>query len=130
MSYELRGKLTKIFDTQTFNSGFTKREFVVTTEEQYPQDIKFELIKDKTSMIEQYNVGDVLNVKFDIRGSEWNGKYFVNLNAWRVDPAAAGAGAAAPQEAAASGQSTPPPPAAPAPTDIDLGSAEEDDLPF
>lgn len=126
MSYELRGKLTKVFDTQTFNSGFTKREFVVTTEEQYPQDIKFELVKDKTALIDNYNNGDVLNVKFDIRGSEWNGKYFVNLNAWRIDPAE-GAQAA---PSASQHAPVPPPSAAPAPSDLDLGSADDDDLPF
>ncbi len=48
---ELTGKLKLKFDEQKFDSGFFKREFVVTTQEQYPQDIKFELFKEKCEMI-------------------------------------------------------------------------------
>ena len=40
---EIIGKVKLIRDEQSFASGFTKREFVITTEEQYPQDIQFEL---------------------------------------------------------------------------------------
>ena len=46
MELIVTGKIKLINDTQTFASGFSKREFVVTTAEQYPQDIKFETIKD------------------------------------------------------------------------------------
>lgn len=45
--FELEGKLKAKFDIQVFPSGFSKREFVITTNEMYPQDVKFELIKDK-----------------------------------------------------------------------------------
>lgn len=123
----MRGKISKVFDVQEFNSGFTKREFVLTTEEQYPQDVKFELVKDKTSLIEPYQTGDPVVVKFDIRGSLWKERYFVNLNAWRIDRA--GEAANAEQAAGAPPAQSPPPPSEPGP-DVDLGSADEDDLPF
>jgi hypothetical protein len=127
MSFELRGKVAKIFDVQEFSSGFTKREFVITTEEQYPQDIKFELIKDKSKLIDSYNVGDPVVVKFDIRGSEWKERYYVNLNAWRIDPAGQAAAEGAPAQGGT--PPTPPPPSDPGP-DVDLGDADGDDLPF
>jgi hypothetical protein len=56
-----------IFDTQTFDSGFTKREFVVTTPGDYPQDIKFELIKDKIDILNNYKPNDDVKVFFNIR---------------------------------------------------------------
>lgn len=114
---ELTGKLKLKFDEQKFDSGFVKREFVVTTQEQYPQDIKFELFKEKVSMIDGMNDGDMLKVLFDIRGNEYNGKYYNNLVAWKVESAGA-----SPQG------EMPPAPMAAAP--IDLNSEEEDDLPF
>ena len=50
-SFEIEGRLKVIYDVQTFNSGFTKREFVVEVEDgNYPQMIKFECVKDKTSL--------------------------------------------------------------------------------
>ena len=54
MNFELKGSLHQVADTQTFDSEFSKREFVIKTSEQYPQEVKFELIKDKTDMIDAF----------------------------------------------------------------------------
>lgn len=81
----MTGTLTHKGDEQTFSSGFTKREFVITTEEQYPQQVCFELLKDKTTVIDRMAHGDTLKVAFDVRGREYNGKWFVNLNAFKVE---------------------------------------------
>ena len=97
--YELEGKIHLIEDIQEFKSGFTKREFVVESMDgQYAQQIKFELVKDKTSLTDSYQVGDDVKVFFDIRGNEYNGRYFVNLNAWKLEGAGAGGQAPPAQE--------------------------------
>lgn len=123
---ELTGKVKIIRDEQTFDSGFTKREFVVTTEEQYPQDIKFELLKEKGALLEPFQTGDGITVHFDIRGREWNDNYYVNLVAWKLEAV----GAAAPTQATP--QAGPPASDAPFPTvdPVDLNAEEDDDLPF
>ena len=82
----MKGKIKKIFDQQDFPSGFYKRDFVITTEDQYPQDVKFTATKERTEQIAKYNEGDAVLVKFDIRGREYNGNFYVDLNAWRVEP--------------------------------------------
>lgn len=126
-SFELTGKLKVVMDTQSFASGFTKREFVVTTEEQYPQDIKFELIKDKTSLIDSHKPGDQLKVHFNVRGNEYNDRYYVNLQAWRLEAAevAQQNTAVPPQLDPMAETSTP---SAPPKSNID--DIGEDDLPF
>lgn len=92
--YELNGSVKTIFEEQTFGSGFNKREFVVTTDaEKYPQDIKFECVKDKVELVSKLKTGDKVKVHFDLRGREWQGKYFVNLNAWKIDYGVADAAA-------------------------------------
>lgn len=111
--YEISGRIKVLLETQTFNSGFQKREFVVTTQEKYPQDVKLECVQDKVDMLNGLNEGDEINAKFNIRGNEYQGRYFVNLQAWDVKKAAAQT-----PEAAAQPQMD----AAPMP--------EEDDLPF
>ncbi|MGJ8638889.1 MAG: DUF3127 domain-containing protein [Opitutaceae bacterium] len=84
--FELTGTVKDIFEEQTFASGFNKREFVVTsTAQKFPQDIKFECLKDKVELVNRLNKGDEVKVTFDINGREWNGKYFVNLAAWKVE---------------------------------------------
>ena len=123
---ELTGKIKLITDQQNFDSGFYKREFVITTDEQYPQDIKFEAFKEKCEMLNGLSEGTNVRVSFDIRGREWQGKYFNNLVAWRIESMSEAAGGTPPP---------PPPfeepgnfPAADAPVNAD--KMEEDDLPF
>ena len=88
--YEAQGTIKVINDTQTFGSGFTKREFVITTESKFPQDIKFELVKEKCDWLDKFATGQQVNVSFDIRGNEYNGKYYVNLNCWKLQAGAGG----------------------------------------
>ncbi len=92
MAYEISGKIKVIFDTQTFPSGFSKREFVITTEGKFPQDIKFDCLKDKAAQLDQFKEGQPVKVHFDIGGREYNGRYFVNLNAWKIEPAGTSGG--------------------------------------
>ena len=107
MGFELTGTIKVIMDTQTFNSGFSKREFVVTSEDgKFPQDICFECVKDKISLLDSFSAGSKVTVSFDIRGREYNGRYFNNLNAWKITAGAqAQGGGAAPS--AQSSASTP-----------------------
>lgn len=125
MAFELKGTLKKLFDQQDFPSGFYKRDFVITTMEQYPQDIKFSALKEKSEQLSKFSEGDVLNVKFDLRGREYNGQFYVDLNAWRIEADQAGAPAApgAPQGVSAA----PMPPVPPMPA---TAPADDDDLPF
>lgn len=85
MSYELEGKIKVLQETKTFNGGFTKRELVVTVQDgDYPQDISLEFLKDKISLLDNIFVDDEVVVTFDIRGREYNGRYFNNLIGWKI----------------------------------------------
>ena len=85
-SYKLTGDIKLIMDEQTFASGFSKREFVVTMpDDRYPQDIKLDCVKDKCALLDPLQEGDEVKVTFDLRGNEYNGKYYVNLTAWRIE---------------------------------------------
>jgi hypothetical protein len=118
MAYDLTGKVKVIQDAQTFASGFTKREFVVTVEDgKYPQEICLECVQDKVSLLDSIQVGQEVTATFDIRGREYNGRYFNNLQAWRIQAA----------EAAPAGDEKPPVSDSDVPADFD---EYEDDIPF
>lgn len=86
MSFEVEGKLHKIYPAENKSGSFQAREFVIEVESgQYPQMVKFQLVQDRCSLIDDYAEGDMIKVHFDLRGREWQGKYFTNLNAWRLD---------------------------------------------
>lgn len=85
MSLEYTGKVLQVKAEETFGSGFNKQSFVVSDpEEKYPQEVQFDCIKDNVKMLNEIRTGDKVTVKFNIRGREWNGKHFVNLEAWKV----------------------------------------------
>lgn len=85
MAYELTGKVKLIQDLQTFNSGFTKREMVVIVEDgKYPQEINLEFVQDKVNLLNALEIGQEVTVMFDIRGREYNGRYFNNLQGWKI----------------------------------------------
>ena len=48
------GKLKRIHEEQIINERFKKREFVIETEEQYSQTLIFQLVQDKTNIIDNF----------------------------------------------------------------------------
>lgn len=131
--FELEGIVKVIDEIQTFASGFSKREFVVEVEDgKYSQSIKFECVKDKTSLTDGLKIGDSVKVSFDIRGNEYNGRYYVNLNAWKVENTG-GSGAPDSGEAQDSNDEEGPLSALsepPAGYDKKSGNPADDDIPF
>ncbi len=86
MSFETEGKLHKKYDIEKKSDSFQTREFVLLDEKgQYPNYIKFQLVQDRVNVIDNIEEGTMLKVYFDLRGREWQGKYFTNLNAWRIE---------------------------------------------
>lgn len=87
----IQGTIKEIFQEQTFGSnGFRKREFVVTTEEQYPQHIIIEMVQDKCDLLNNFSVGSKVDVSLNLRGREWvnpqgETKYFNSIQGWKIE---------------------------------------------
>lgn len=114
MSFEITGKLIKKFEVEAKTATFSTREFVIETDEKFPQFIKFQLAQERVSLIDNYSENEQIKVSFDLRGREWQGKYFTNLNAWKVETAGSSAEQAPP----------------PTENDIPFEINEDPDLPF
>ena len=126
-SFEIEGKLKVIEDVQTFGSGFTKREFVVEVEDgNYPQMVKFECVKDRTSLTDGMQVDDTVKVTFDIRGNEYKERFYVNLNAWKLEKL----GGAPAQDVTPDYGDEDAPPGIGGPPDDGGAAGQEDDIPF
>ena len=85
-SYQIKGTVHEIGEIQTFPSGFTKRVLVIITDPgEYPQYVPVEFVKDKCGLLDSLAVGQEVTVAINIRGNEYNGKYYVNLQGWRLE---------------------------------------------
>ena len=87
----ISGKVKLINETKEYGSnGFRKREIVLTTQEQYPQNILVEFIQDRTNLLDAFNVGDLVKIDINLRGREWTNdkgeiKYFNSIQGWRIE---------------------------------------------
>ena len=87
----ISGKVKSINETKEYGSnGFRKREIVLTTQEQYPQNILVEFIQDRTDLLDAYNIGDFVKIDINLRGREWTNdkgevKYFNSIQGWRIE---------------------------------------------
>ena len=128
---ELTGKIIAVLPER---GGVSKagnewkiQEYVLETMEQYPRKMMFNVFG--TDRIAQFNIqlGETLTVSFDIDSREYNGRWYNDIRAWKVDrnitPAA---GAPVPP----AGAPVPPPVADPFGAPQMGASNEADDLPF
>ena len=88
---EIQAKILEIFETVEVSERFRKREFVVEYIEnpQYPEFLKFEMTQDKCEMLDQFQVGDEVEIAFNLKGRKWispqgDTKYFNSLQAWKI----------------------------------------------
>lgn len=122
MEVKVVGKLRTTGETIQVSDKFKKRQIVIDTDEQFSQAVGIDFVQDKVDLLNNYKQGDNVSVSVNIRGSEYNGKFYVNLQGWRIEKD---------EEAPAS---TPPAKAAKEPKPFPMADPHNeedfDDLPF
>lgn len=82
-----RGTIVFIGDTEFVgDNGFSKRQLVLSDKtSEYPQEISFEFHKDKCSELDNYTVGGLVEVDYNLRGRLWkDNKWFNTLQGWKI----------------------------------------------
>ncbi|MCL1656834.1 DUF3127 domain-containing protein [Elizabethkingia miricola] len=121
---ELTGIIKKINKIQTFQSGFSKRELILLTSEQYPQPISIDFFKEKGNLLDSVKEGDQVKVGINLLGKEWTNpqgetKYFNTIVGWRIEKT----------DESSTPQDTFKPPIQDDITNV-FGNNDDDDLPF
>lgn len=116
-------------------NSWQKQEFVIETDEQYPKKVCANLWGDKTDALSAINIGDVVKVSFHLESREFNGKWYTDVKAWKIE-AATEAPTPASQQFETTQTTTPVPPMGselpPVANDMDTftDNGGDDDLPF
>ena len=133
---EVKGRIIQKLDPQSGTSKagnqWKKQEYILETLDNFPRKICFDFFGERA---DQYplNVGDMVNLSFDIESREYQGRWYTSIRGWKaekVDPNAPAAPAQAPMPPADAGM---PQPVAPAPMSEVPNFSEPqdgDDLPF
>ena len=80
----MKGAIKLINPVKVISDKFSVREFVITTGDKYPQEVIFQTVNDKMDIIAPYGQGQEVTVSFNVRGREYNGKYYNTLDAYKV----------------------------------------------
>lgn len=136
MALELEGKIIRKLNVQSGVSArgnWSKQEFIIEYQEgNFPSQACFNVWgEDKVKDLERFQIGDSVKVSFNISSREYNGRWYTDLRAWRLDSAGEAASAAAPAQAPAPAQPAAQPAQTQAPQAADSqDSQDDDDLPF
>mgnify|MGYP003624198969 FL=1 len=89
MQNSIKGTLLKVLEVETGETktgkGWSKRGFVVKTEDKFPKEVCFTLFGEKTTLIDSHQSGSMVEVHFNLSSREYNGKYYHNIDAWKID---------------------------------------------
>jgi hypothetical protein len=135
MALELEGRIARKLNVQTGTStrgAWSKQEFIFEYQEgNFPSQICMNVWgEDKVRELDKYQVGDKVKISFNLSSREFNGRWYTDVRAWRIEPAGGVQQHVSQQNAPAVMTQTPPQmDAAPTPSLDDL-PGEDDDLPF
>lgn len=88
---EIQGRIKTIFATETVGqNGFQKRDLVITTDGQYPQDIIIQFTQGNCALLDNLQVGQIVKIHFNLQGREWTNpqgevKYFNTVLGWKIE---------------------------------------------
>ena len=87
---EVKGKIEYIEGTKRVSDKLSKRMFVVTTADKYPQSIPMELMNDKCSLVDNLGIGSEVTASVNLRGRRWVNpqgevKYFGSTECWKLE---------------------------------------------
>ena len=86
---EVIGKI-KVVQSLVEKGSFKSQNVVITTSEQYPQDISVQFVQDKCNLLNSYNIGQEVKVSINLRGRMWlnpQGEeiYFNTIQGWKIE---------------------------------------------
>ena len=88
---EIQGRIKTIFATETVGqNGFQKRDLVITTDGQYPQDIIIQFTQGNCALLDNLQIGQIVKIHFNLQGREWTSpqgevKYFNTVVGWKIE---------------------------------------------
>jgi single-stranded DNA-binding protein len=109
MPLEIAGKIDQIFEPVTGesrNGAWSKQEFIIQTFDTYPKPIHCSVWGDKIDQLGRFKAGDAVRISINIESREYNGRWYTDIRAWKIDAFQA-APAGAPQSFAQPGSYNP-----------------------
>jgi hypothetical protein len=96
MALDIEGKIIQIMPSTSGMSKagkeWTKQEFVIETKDQYPRKVMMSVMGDKVNELKRFAVGNEVKASLNIESREYNGRWYTDVRAWKLEGNATGGG--------------------------------------
>lgn len=84
---EIQGNLIWIGEIEVKTEKFKIMDFAIETTEdpKYPQKIKLQAINNSCEAIKALTLGSLINCHYNLKGREYNEKYYTTVTCWKFD---------------------------------------------
>ena len=103
--------------TSKAGNAWSKQEFVIESFDKFPKKIMISVMGDKVAELKKFKAGDQIKASLNLESREWNGRWFTDVRAWKIEGDA--------QQASSQGQDF-----YPDPEPGNTADSPSDDLPF
>lgn len=97
MALDITGKIILIMPatsgTSKAGKDWTKQEFVIETQEQYPRKVMMSVMGDKVTELKKFAVGNEIKASLNIESREYNGRWYTDVRAWKLEGSTSGSSA-------------------------------------
>jgi hypothetical protein len=89
MALDIEGKIIQIMPATSGMSKagkeWTKQEFVIETKDQYPKKVMMSVMGEKVNELKKFAVGNDVKASLNIESREYNGRWYTDIRAWKID---------------------------------------------
>ena len=85
----VKGRITRVNETQVISDKFKKRDLWIVTNEQYPQDLSIQFVQEKCDILNNYKEGQDVEIGINLRGNKYTNKLgeenlFNTIQGWKI----------------------------------------------
>ena len=89
MALDITGKIIQIMDETSGQSKtgntWTKQEFIIETFDKFPRKVMISVMGDKVQELKKFKAGDQVKASLNLESREWNGRWFTDVRAWKIE---------------------------------------------
>ena len=86
---EITGKVHLIGDVQkgTSKAGkeWKRQNLVIDTGDEYNPYVSISFLGTKTELLDKLSIDEEVTVSINISSNEWEGRWFTNVNGWKIE---------------------------------------------
>ncbi len=85
---EITGTLVALLETNTgvgANGPWKKKPFILESKEKFPKKVAITAWNEQADLADKLSAGTELKISFNLESREFNGKWYTDVKAWKIE---------------------------------------------